>query len=66
MKKLVHIDITADGEIKITTEGFKGKSCVEETKFLEEILGKRTIVGLTPMYYVKNEIEIKEHLPLCG
>ena len=66
MKKQVHIDITAEGEIKITTEGFKGKSCVEETAFLEELLGKRAITGLTPAYYVKEKVEIKQHLPLCG
>lgn len=65
MKQII-VDITSDGEIKIETQGFVGKSCVEETQFLKNILGEETVRQLTPAYYQLNKTVIKKHLPLCG
>jgi hypothetical protein len=47
------IEITFDvnGEIKVQTKGFSGKSCVEGSKFVEEALGTKTGEKLTGEYY---------------
>jgi hypothetical protein len=65
MKQII-IDVLEDGEIRIQTTGFTGKSCVEETKFLEALLGKQISRQLTPAYYAENEKTVKKHIPLCG
>lgn len=65
MKEIV-VDISDDGEIRIETKGFKGKSCVTEAKFLKELLGKETARALTPTYWQKGQTRIKKYLPLCG
>lgn len=65
MKEII-IDISPDGEIKIETRGFAGKSCITESQFLKDVLGKETACQLTPAYYQENKIHIKKHLPLCG
>ncbi len=65
MKEII-IEITPEGEIQIETRGFTGKSCLAESQFLKDVLGKETARQLTPAYYNKNNIHIKKHLPLCG
>ena len=41
MKEII-IDVSNDGEIRVETKGFKGKSCVIEAQFLKDVLGKET------------------------
>ena len=65
MKEIV-IDVSADGEVKIETRGFKGKSCVTETQFLKDVLGKEIEKSLVPAYFEKEEVTVKKYLPLCG
>ena len=66
MKEIV-IDVTDDGEVKIETRGFTGKSCIRESQFLKDLLGKEISQQLTPAYYTINGKEkVKRHLPLCG
>ena len=65
MKEIV-IDISNDGEIRIETRGFKGKTCITETQFLKDLLGKETARTLTPTYWQEEKAIIKKHLPLCG
>jgi hypothetical protein len=65
MKEIV-IDVSNEGEIRIETRGFKGKSCIAEAQFLKDFLGKETTRTLTPTYWQKNEVQVKKHLPLCG
>lgn len=67
MKQIV-IDIFDDGEVKIQTRGFGGKTCVEESQFLKDLLGKETARQLTPAYYQRQGQKevVKKHLPLCG
>jgi len=60
------IDINQEGEIQIETRGFKGKSCLIESQFLKDVLGKETAKSLTPAYWQTKETTIKKHLPLCG
>lgn len=65
MKQII-VDVTDEGEIKIETLGFSGKACLEETKFLKDLLGKETACQLTTAYYRLNNKVVKKHLPLCG
>jgi len=65
MKEII-VDISPEGEVKIETRGFKGKSCVVESQFLKDLLGKETEKTLTPAYWQEQETTIKKYLPLCG
>jgi hypothetical protein len=65
MKEIV-IDVANDGAIQIETRGFKGKSCIHESEFLEKVLGKQISRSLTPAYWQEADTIVKKHLPLCG
>ena len=65
MKEII-VDISSEGEVKIETRGFKGKSCVAESKFLKDILGKETSQSLTPAYWEEEKVAVRKYLPLCG
>ena len=39
MKEII-IDVSNEGEIQIETRGFKGKSCIKESQFMKDLLGK--------------------------
>ncbi len=65
MKEIV-IDISDGGEVSIETKGFKGRACLEETRFLKDILGKETFKHLTPAYFVNEKTDKKKYLNLCG
>ena len=65
MKEII-LDITNEGEIRIETRGFKGKSCLAESQFLKDLLGTEAERSLTPTYWEKEEVAIKKYLPLCG
>ena len=43
MKEIV-IDVSNDGEIQIETRGFKGKSCIHESEFLEKCSVRKSVV----------------------
>ncbi len=65
MKQII-IDVLDSGEIKIETKGFQGKSCIEETQFLKDLLGEETARSLIPAYYTRKKTAIRKYLPLCG
>lgn len=65
MKRII-LDISEDGEIKIETRGFPGKSCLEESQFIKDLLGHETSRELTPAYYKTGKTVVKKHLKLCG
>ena len=65
MKEIV-VDISDDGQIHIETKGFAGKSCVEDSQFIKDVLGSETARQLTPTYWQKSQAKIKKYLPLCG
>ena len=65
MKEIV-IDVSDDGDVRIETRGFKGKSCLAESEFLKDLLGKETSRQLTPAYYQEEKETVKKYLPLCG
>jgi hypothetical protein len=65
MKEIV-VDVSDDGEIRIETRGFSGKSCISESQFIKDVLGKEVAYRLTPTYWQKSKNIIKKYLPLCG
>jgi len=65
MKEII-VDISSSGEIKIETRGFKGKSCLAESQFIKDLLGKEIEKQLTPACYEENKTSVKKYLPLCG
>ena len=65
MKEIV-IDISREGEIKIETKGFKGKSCVTESQFIKDVLGNEIARELTPTFWQEDQIQVKKYLPICG
>ncbi|MDR0465919.1 MAG: DUF2997 domain-containing protein [Deltaproteobacteria bacterium] len=65
MKQII-IDIAGDGEIKITTKGYPGHTCIEETKFLRDLLGREIERELAPVASVEGEEEVKQFIPICG
>ncbi len=65
MKQII-IDVMDDGEIKIETKGFQGKSCIAESQFLKDLLGEEQSQQLVPAYYTKTKTVVKKYLPLCG
>lgn len=69
MGKEIILTVADDGTIEIETRGFKGKSCMKESAFLENALGKNLSTQLTPAYYEHDGSGIearKKHLNLCG
>ena len=66
MKKRIVIDISDDGEISIETQGYTGKSCLEESQFLKDILGNEIQRSLIPAAYTRNNKKVTKHLLLCG
>lgn len=62
MREII-MTVSNEGEIKVETKGFKGKSCIAEAAFLEKVLGKELKTQLTPAYYEKDG---KNYLNLCG
>ncbi|MFH2059646.1 MAG: DUF2997 domain-containing protein [Pseudomonadota bacterium] len=65
MKEII-VDISNDGEVKIETRGFEGKSCIAESQFIKDLLGHEIQKQLTPAYYHENKVPVKKYLPICG
>lgn len=65
MKEII-VDISNEGEVKIETRGFKGKSCIAESLFIKDLLGQEIKKQLTPAYYHENKVPVRKYLPICG
>ena len=65
MKEII-MDVSGDGEVRIETRGFSGKSCLTESQFIKDVLGKEIETRLTPTYWQKTDQTTKKYLPLCG
>lgn len=50
--KLVQITVTKEGRVEMSTYGFPGKSCVEATKFMKDLLGEETFIKMKPTAFV--------------
>jgi hypothetical protein len=65
-KKII-MDVSEDGEVKIETVGYSGKSCIQESQFLKSFLGVEVATQLTPAYFMTDQkTVVKKHLGLCG
>ena len=47
----ITVDISASGEVKVETAGFKGKSCQSATEQLEKALGSVSSDSKKPEFY---------------
>ncbi len=65
MKQII-VEIAEDGEVRLETKGFTGKTCIKESQFLKDLIGEEIQRQLTPTYYQRGKTMIKRHLPLCG
>lgn len=59
VKVEIEVVIDENGEIKMKTHGFKGKSCVDELKSFEKGLGPMSDVQKTSEYYEKDVVTKK-------
>ncbi len=41
-RKTITVVVKPDGTVELSADGYKGKSCLEASKFLEEALGLQT------------------------
>ena len=64
MKKLVYLDVSPEGETYIETDGFKGKSCKNASKFLEEALGKSGDVKKKAEWFLLNQDNLRRERKL--
>ena len=68
-KKFIVDVMNGTGEIIVEAEGYTGQMCKEESKFIEEALGKTVETTLKPCYFVKEGDKVKEgrtYKPICG
>ena len=55
--KTIEITVSPDGETKVETRGFTGGECREASRFVEQALGQRTAVTLTPEFYLGQQAD---------
>lgn len=65
-RKQIIVTVANDGEVTIETRGYTGKSCIEQSRFLKDLLGEEVAVQLCPTYYQKEDETVTRILPLCG
>ena len=68
MSKTIRVKLYPDGKRVVIAEGYKGKSCLEATKFLEKVLGAPDEQDLKASYHEEDEVIVKNGLPegYCG
>ncbi len=60
--KQIEVVVSSSGEIKLTTSGFSGHSCLEESQFLKDALGNELYQQLTPIALQANKTS---HVLIC-
>lgn len=56
----IKVTIDAEGNVKVTVFGVKGKKCLELTEELEQLLGGDVQREFTSEYYVESE-SVEQH-----
>lgn len=51
------VEIDDQGSVEVKTKGFKGKKCLDASKWLEEQLGTRQAIKKTSEYYSEEQKE---------
>ena len=64
MARKIIVEIDNNGQVSLTTRGYSGPICLEESQFLKDLLGEETSRQLVPVFYQKNKS--KTYLPICG
>ena len=64
--KTITISIDATGEVTLENFGFKGKTCLEASEFIKQVLGEEIARELTSLSYINKEgKEVSRHVPVC-
>jgi len=58
-QQIIEVLVGPNGEVKIEAHGYKGKSCEEATKFLEDALGDKADVKKKAEWYIKNSSNLR-------
>ncbi len=68
MQKQIIVDVMDDGEVLIQNKGYSGPVCLEESKFLKDLLGEEISRTLTPAFYqhAQTNTVTRKIIPLCG
>lgn len=69
MNKQIIVDVNEEtGEVKIETYGYNGKSCLSESQWIKDLLGKEISQELKPCYFMKEKDKVvtKKFLAICG
>lgn len=65
-RKEIIVTVAEDGSLQIETRGYTGRACLEESRFLKELLGEEVAVQLCPTFYQREQETVKRIIPLCG
>jgi len=69
MSKEIIVEVDMDtGEITLETIGFKGKTCLESSQWVKDLIGKELSRELTPCYFMKEKDKVNKikYLNICG
>lgn len=61
--KTIEVIVNPQGETQVQTKGFEGSSCQQASRFLEQVLGKRTGEQLTAEYFSTTTQQQHEEQP---
>jgi hypothetical protein len=56
--KTIEVTISSDGGSRVETKGFAGRSCLEASRYLEAVLGRRIAETLTSEFH---EVQAQQH-----
>ena len=63
MNRTIEIIVAPNGQSKVETKGFTGRSCQDASRFIEQALGKAQEETLTPEFYATTEAHdsVRQH-----
>lgn len=61
VKKELHIEIDAEGNVKIKSHGFKGNECDQELKPIESALGKVVSTEKTSEFFQSSNVQTNKN-----
>jgi hypothetical protein len=59
-KPEIQVTVDVEGNVTVTTRGYKGKACVEASRFLEAALGNVSQLTHTSEYHTVG-VQTKQH-----
>ena len=61
MVKLIEITVSPQGDVKVRTKGFAGRSCVDASREIEQALGEQVGPATRTAEYYQTEREDHQH-----